>query len=222
MKTPQELELEFTKRELALVRVNVQKLESENKDMKRKNDILTSMVKMFEERDLKETHSNVNRDSSPTQANDQVLPSKKCLHQSCSDKDILSDLLRFFIRIFENKFFNDVSQPSAPSPLLPSRTHPSSGPPPPPPTTSPVFSMNDNKCNQHVQQTSECTLSNPATLTNTTVTLGNSLPPSSSPTTTTLSDSIVTLDEFAMDVSEEAANHLNSKRMTTQTLLRLQ
>ena len=88
--------------------------------------------------------------------------------------------------------------------------------------TSPVFSMNDNKCNQHVQQTSECTLSNPATLTNTTVTLGNSLPPSSSPTTTTLSDSIVTLDEFAMDVNEEAANHLNSKRMTTQTLLRLQ
>ena len=208
-KSPEELELEFTKRELALVKVNIQKLEAENKDIKQKNEILTKTVKMFEDRNLKEVNDKVN--PSPTASTRKDCDScTNCQHQSSTDKDILSDLLRFFMRIVEGKTLCDHK-------LLPQTTlspdKASNKPGQPQVPLSQVQAAPARYHQPEIQPATELIRSNLMT--------SGDIPATSSPLRAPLSDSIVSVDEFAMDVNEESRTHLNSNLMTTQKNLRL-
>ena len=211
-KTPEELELEFTKRELALVKVNVQKLEAENKDIKQKNEILTETVKMFEDRNLKEVNEKVNPTPTASTRTDRDSCTN-CLYHSSTNKDIFCDLLRFFMKLVEGKILCDHKLLPQDMPRLsPDRASNTPGPGQPGVPLSQVQAAVPSYQQPEIQPATESARSN--TITSRDI-------PATSPLGASLSDSIVSVDEFVMDVNDESEDHLNSKLPTTQTNLRL-
>merc|ERR1712208_169193 len=62
-KSKDDIERDFLKRELNIVKTKIKELESENKDLKRKNQILSDMVKLLENQKQEEL---LNRNNTPT------------------------------------------------------------------------------------------------------------------------------------------------------------
>ena len=164
---------------------------------------------MFEDRNLKEVNDKVN--PSPTASTRKDCDScTNCRHQSSTDKDILSDLLRFFMRIVEGKSLCD--HKLLPQTIL-SPDKASNKPGQPQVPLSQVQAAPARYHQPEIQPATELIRSNLMT--------SGDIPATSSPLRAPLSDSIVSVDEFAMDVNEESRTHLNSNLMTTQKNLRL-
>ena len=220
-KDPKDLEIEFLKRELNIVKVHAIKYESEIKDLKQKNQVLTDTVSILENRkqdEISSKHSTTSSSSSqpsPTSDNSRastVLPSQTVLDACLVNKllNLLSDLLKYQTSENNTHVASDACKCSAGH-----KTQPVS--PPPPASIAGAPSCAPTRCTATIANSSSTA----------SVTTKCSYTRSSSN-----NDSINILDEFASELSGESPgdsvtvndsemelDNLNGQDLTTQPSL---
>ena len=243
MKTNQNAEISLLKQELVIAKTKMMQLETENKDLVRKSNVLADTIKMYESDQTQELRnryfgnpaSSASSVPSPTPGLPQSRLSTSC--NTSVGSQTIDRLLNFLLDIIQSPAVTTPGlstsspepsgvQPSAVPPSSQvsqsSSTEPSPGPPNPEPglQTETSASVSTKVSSTKFSSTASATPCDPVPFSSSQVAETSSpLPNDTSSTLVQDEDMEITIDEFMPNAPEDPSRsqvHLNSNHLTTQ------